>query len=534
MLTVDTATNAFERRAGSFEDDGFKIGQKIRVSGFSTPGNNGEFHVTAVTPTALSVAETLVAGDATGSAANGDERIEVFVPFNAPATINVDAGTNSFIRTSGSFRDDGFVVDQRFAAYGFASNQGDYLVQSISPDGMTLTVHQDLTVSETGSGDEQLVAQGDRGKLLNAVLAMRDKVELLALAEGPFVDLGPIAGNLLDNLTGGASPLPAAQSLLQGYLHNWVKEINEGLYNWGEVGLALTKALFDPQARRDLQNEEAANDGPDTLGNTLRADTEASVGILDVLLHELDDPDGDGSTDDSFINKHLLPMFGLPEELGMVRFALQSFSGLVGDALAPIGILLNPIEAAIGDVKDFVVDYIKDQIEERFGFDFEVFEFLTQLNSKMDLATIEVGGNVIPIFKPGDREQLEGYMGMAGAAHNALPPEFSSPVTIAGITFTLRQEGAVCTESARIKPTHYHAGRGPDDVRVDVSAEAGCSWTAVSPASWVTVVEGSTGTGDGTVRLQIQPNSGERRSVTLTIAGQPFELQQDGEDQHSW
>ena len=113
-------------------------------------------------------------------------------------------------------------------------------------------------------------------------------------------------------------------------------------------------------------------------------------------------------------------------------------------------------------------------------------------------------------------------------------PARTAIVAIAGITFALRQEGAVCTESARIKPTHYHAGRGPDDVRVDVSAEAGCSWTAVSPASWVTVVEGSTGTGDGTVRLQIQPNSGERRSVTLTIAGQPFELQQDGEDQHSW
>jgi len=54
------------------------------------------------------------------------------------------------------------------------------------------------------------------------------------------------------------------------------------------AGLALTKALFDPQARRDLQNEEAANDGPDTLANTLRAGTEASVGIIDVLLHELE------------------------------------------------------------------------------------------------------------------------------------------------------------------------------------------------------------------------------------------------------
>jgi hypothetical protein len=108
-------------------------------------------------------------------------------------------------------------------------------------------------------------------------------------------------------------------------------------------------------------------------------------------------------------------------------------------------------------------------------------------------------------------------------------PARTAIVVIAGNTFTLRQEGTVCTANASIKPTHYHAGRGPDDVRIDVRAEAGCSWTAVSPVSWVTIAEGATGIGDGTVRLQIQPNSGEPRSVTLTIAGQPFELRQDGE-----
>jgi hypothetical protein len=44
----------------------------------------------------------------------------------------------------------------------------------------------------------------------------------------------------------------------------------------------------------------------------------------------------------------------------------------------------------------------------------------------------------------------------------------------------------------------------------------------------VTVAEGATGTGNGTVRLLVQPNSGPTRSVTLTIAGQPFDLRQFG------
>jgi hypothetical protein len=98
-------------------------------------------------------------------------------------------------------------------------------------------------------------------------------------------------------------------------------------------------------------------------------------------------------------------------------------------------------------------------------------------------------------------------------------------VAIAGETFTLNQDGDCRT---RLKPKDYHLGHGPDDIRVAVSAKAGCSWTASSNVSWVTVAEGATGSGDGTVRLLVQRNSGPDRSTTLSIAGQPFDLRQDG------
>jgi Putative binding domain, N-terminal/Viral BACON domain len=102
--------------------------------------------------------------------------------------------------------------------------------------------------------------------------------------------------------------------------------------------------------------------------------------------------------------------------------------------------------------------------------------------------------------------------------------ERRADLTIAGITFRLRQYGC----STSIKPTWYHAGRGPDDISIAVSAQGGCTWTAASTVAWVTVAEGRTGSGDGTVRLLVEPNSGDERSVTLIIAGERFELRQSG------
>jgi hypothetical protein len=104
-------------------------------------------------------------------------------------------------------------------------------------------------------------------------------------------------------------------------------------------------------------------------------------------------------------------------------------------------------------------------------------------------------------------------------------PARTALVTIAGNPFTLRQE-AGCTAS--IKPTWYDAGRGPDNIRIAVTADPGCTWSAASTVSWVTVAEGATGSGNGLVRLLVDPNSGSARAVTLTIAGQPFQLRQEG------
>jgi hypothetical protein len=99
-------------------------------------------------------------------------------------------------------------------------------------------------------------------------------------------------------------------------------------------------------------------------------------------------------------------------------------------------------------------------------------------------------------------------------------------VIIAGRTYTVDQAGQSCTYS--IKPKSYNAGRGPDDVLVQVEAPGGCAWTATSPSSWVVVREGQTGSGNGTVRLIVEANTGAPRTATLTIAGLAFTLTQNG------
>ncbi|MEP7157786.1 MAG: right-handed parallel beta-helix repeat-containing protein [Chloroflexota bacterium] len=383
--------------------------------------------------------ETLVNEPATE--ASGDEKIVVYVPYTEKTTLNVNISTNSFERASGSFVDDGFVLGQRFTAYGFNDNQADYLVADV--DANRLTVAGPLVAGdETGSGDEQLVVQGSRGEVLDQIFKMRDGLEMAAIALGPRIELGPLVETLIDKVvTGGTIEPSLVADLFRAYLYNWLDEINEGVRHWGEVGLGFTRALFDPQSRRDVQNEAAKTDGPDTLENELRADTEAGVGFMDVLLSKLDDPNGDRSTADSFINKHLLPMFGLPEELGVLRVALQDFSTVVGDILDPLQSWLNPLEATIQEARESVVEFIKDEIAEAFGFSFEVLEFLTDLSSKMDLASITVTvlgeARVVPIFKPGDHERLDALLGITPPDHhNDRPGALLSPVTIAGVTFT--------------------------------------------------------------------------------------------------
>jgi hypothetical protein len=65
--------------------------------------------------------------------------------------------------------------------------------------------------------------------------------------------------------------------------------------------------------------------------------------------------------------------------------------------------------------------------------------------------------------------------------------------------------------------------------RISVTATAGCTWTAVSNAAWITITAGGSGTGNGAASYTVAANTATTsRTGTLTVAGKTFSVTQAG------
>jgi len=84
-----------------------------------------------------------------------------------------------------------------------------------------------------------------------------------------------------------------------------------------------------------------------------------------------------------------------------------------------------------------------------------------------------------------------------------------------------------CTYSLSPSTQSFSSSAGVGSVGLTVGS--GCSWTAVSNASWVILTSNSNGTGSATVNYSVSANlSSASRSGTLTIAGKTFTVNQSG------
>ena len=63
---------------------------------------------------------------------------------------------------------------------------------------------------------------------------------------------------------------------------------------------------------------------------------------------------------------------------------------------------------------------------------------------------------------------------------------------------------------------------------VSVTTARGCSWSAASSASWLTITSGGTGTGNGVVAFSAAANGPSARSTTLMVADKAVAVSQDG------
>ena len=99
-------------------------------------------------------------------------------------------------------------------------------------------------------------------------------------------------------------------------------------------------------------------------------------------------------------------------------------------------------------------------------------------------------------------------------------------LTVAGLTYTVNQAALSCsyTVSPTIQAMPVAGGPG----LTDVTAPAGCAWTAVSNnTGWLTVTSGANGNGNGTVGFSTTANpNGTQRNGSITIGGQTFSVNQ--------
>jgi hypothetical protein len=102
-------------------------------------------------------------------------------------------------------------------------------------------------------------------------------------------------------------------------------------------------------------------------------------------------------------------------------------------------------------------------------------------------------------------------------------------LTIAGQTVTVNQDGPCIYVLSETSHSFGQVG-GNASITVTVTSGTGCSWTATSNASWITITGGSGPVaGNGTVNYSVAVNStGAPRTGTLTIAGQTYTVSQDG------
>jgi uncharacterized protein (TIGR03437 family) len=108
---------------------------------------------------------------------------------------------------------------------------------------------------------------------------------------------------------------------------------------------------------------------------------------------------------------------------------------------------------------------------------------------------------------------------------NPTATQRTGTLTVAGQTFTVTQSGQPCTYT--IAPSNQSFAASGGTGNLNVTALAGCNWTATSNAAFITINSGATGSGNGAVGFTVAANTAAMpRTGTLTIAGQTFTVTQ--------
>ena len=89
----------------------------------------------------------------------------------------------------------------------------------------------------------------------------------------------------------------------------------------------------------------------------------------------------------------------------------------------------------------------------------------------------------------------------------------SGSITVGGRTFTITQAGTTACDYS-VAPVDIRACPQMGARSVAITTAAGCPWTSSTPASWITIASGRSGTGPGAIAFSIAGNydAGERQA----------------------
>lgn len=80
--------------------------------------------------------------------------------------------------------------------------------------------------------------------------------------------------------------------------------------------------------------------------------------------------------------------------------------------------------------------------------------------------------------------------------------------------------------SYAISPPSATFTAGGGDGAIDVITSSTCAWTATTTDSWIVIISGSSGTGNGTVSYRVATNTSIERTGTITVGGKQFAISQ--------
>lgn len=108
---------------------------------------------------------------------------------------------------------------------------------------------------------------------------------------------------------------------------------------------------------------------------------------------------------------------------------------------------------------------------------------------------------------------------------NPDPSSRSSELRVNDQRLEISQAGSPCRVELSSTQETLDAAGGQRTISVQPSSSQ-CTWSAATDASWIRIVSGERGTGNGSVVFEVPPTTGPSRAATLTIGGTSVQVVQ--------